>query len=145
MTGETTDIRAAVKGLFMKIQNHLDHLARRILFRLGVRGVVPLAIVINMTKIAAPAHRSGEKIHHRNQLRLRHAGKYLDVLFNLLDSLFLWHCRGSRCLCRLGDAKARPRNCKIASNRQRFLRAHVRDNHQGARAAEHSNDEPENV
>ena len=145
MTGVTTDIRAAVKSLFVKIQNHLDHLARRILFRLGVRGVIPLAIVVNMTKIAAAAHRGGEIVHYRNQLRLRHARKHFDVLLRLLDRLLLWRGCGGGCLRRRGDAEARQRNYKIVTDGQRFLRANVRDNHQGARAAEGRDDESKNV
>ena len=74
-----SDLGVAFKEVLVRVQDQSDHFPRGVLFRLVVRGVVPLTIGVDVTEIAAPAQRRREVIHHRNELRNRHVAEQLHV------------------------------------------------------------------
>src|SRR4030095_154576 len=53
MAGMAGDLKIAFERSLVDIKDHLDHLASGVLLLLFVRGIVPLPIVIDVTKITA--------------------------------------------------------------------------------------------
>src|SRR6185369_2768230 len=80
-------------GCLVDIHDQLNHFTCSSLLRLGVRGVVPLTLIVDVTIIATPSQRSGKEIHYRNQLRFWHTGKDLNVFSDLFDGFLLRRLR----------------------------------------------------
>src|SRR5438045_3631052 len=89
-----------------------------------------------MTEIATPAHRRGEIIHHRNELRNRQAAKQLHVfLATFLRDRLLLRC-GRWCLRGLWHSQRVVKGRKIFSVGGRFGRAQVGNQHNRADTAQ---------
>ena len=90
MTGIASDwIQFKTIQCLISVQHQLDHFAGGVLLCLRVGRVIPLTLIIDVAKIAAPSHRSRKIIHYWNQLRIRQASEHLDVLSRLLDGFLL--------------------------------------------------------